>query len=116
MTPKPINPELAIEHVRQDYQQATRAGLYRVSRNAFYFPGFPATWYIPCRALTSAAVCYSTVPTSGCCRRELPVIKLTLHWEEGIRELVVDPPRHTETLLQCLRAARPDLPVEDGRF
>lgn len=115
LEPRPVCPGCEVEQVRQDYQQARRAGQHRAGRQAVYFPGFPATQYLPYAAVTGAVVRNSALPTTGCCGKELPVIKLILRWAEGQQELVIDPPKHADTILDALRAARPDLAVEDRR-
>ena len=115
LEPKPVKPELAMENVREDYQRAAHAGQHRASQKAIYFPGFPATQYVPYPALTSVTVRNSALPTTGCCGKELPVIKMNLRWQDGGRELVIDPPKHAQTLLDGIRTARPDLAVDDRR-
>ena len=57
----------------------------------------------------------ASLSTIGCCGKELPVLKLTLRWEGGERELVIDPPKHMETILGQIRAACPNLTVDDRR-
>lgn len=115
LEPAPAAPELTIDAPMEDYRQARRAGQHRVSQKAFYFPAFPATKYVPCRALTAAVLRASSLPTTGCCGKELPVLKLTLCWEGGRQELVIDPPKHADAILEVLRAARPDLKIDDRR-
>jgi len=104
-----------LSNVRADWQAARRVAQYRVSDQAFYFPAFPANQYIPLSALTGAVVRQAALPTTGCCGKELPVIKLVLRYNGGEQAFVIDPPRHMDTILACIAAARPDLQVDDRR-
>ena len=115
MEPIPVALGLTIENPREDYRRATRAGQHRISPNAFYFPAFPATKYVPCQALTAAILRIAALPTTGCCGKELPVLKLVLRWEGGQQEMIIDPPRHADTILEVLRTAWPDLEIDDRR-
>ena len=49
------------------------------------------------------------------CGKELPVLKLTLRYHGGEQELVIDPPKHVDTILARIQAARPELDVDDRR-
>ena len=115
LEPRPATPGLNIENPREDYQSSIRAGQYRAGAQAIYYPGFPATLYVPYRVLTEVLVRDSALPTTGCCGKELPVIKLVLRWEGGEDQLVIDPPKHTDTLLNQILAARPDVKLDDRR-
>lgn len=99
----------------EDHRTATRIAQFRVSDKAFYLPAFPGSQYIPFAALTGVVLRNATLSTIGCCGKELPVLKLTLRWDGGERELVIDPPKHADTVLGRIRANCPTLDIEDRR-
>lgn len=115
IAPKSACPSVQLPQAEEDLRQARRAAQYRVSPLAFYFPAFPGWMYIPHSALTGAVVRNSTLATTGCCGKQLPVMKLVLRWEGGSREFVVDPPRHMDTILELVRSARPELEIDNRR-
>ena len=114
-TPRSLCPDAALPNAREDWQTAARVAQYRVSGRAFYLPAFPGCQYVPHAALTAVVARNASLPTTGCCGKELPVLKLTLRYGTGEKELVIDPPRHMDTILTHIRAARPDLAVDDRR-
>lgn len=116
LEPKPACPGYEIDDPREDYRTSVRAGQYRAGAQAVYYPGFPATLYVPYHALTEVLVRNSSLPTTGCCGKELPVIKLVLRWEGGEQQLIIDPPKHTDAILAQILAARPDVALDDRRI
>ena len=112
---KNLCPDLPLSDVPKDHDTAMRVAQYRVSKQAFYLPAFPVTAYISHWALTGVVVRNASLSTIGCCGKELPVLKLTLRFDGGERELVIDPPKHADIILRHIQAARPDLVVDDRR-
>ena len=108
-------PGVQLSDVKEDFRAATRAAQYRVSSKAFYFPSFPGWEYLPLSELTGVVVRNANLSTIGCCGKELPVLKLTLRYHGGEQELVIDPPKHVDTILARIQAARPELDVDDRR-
>lgn len=115
LSPKTACPGHEVEQVNEDYRTSIRAGQYRAGEKALYYPGFPAAFYVPYEILTEVLVRNSAIPTTGCCGKELPVIKLVLRWAGGEQQLVIDPPKHADTLVNQIRRVRPDLSIDDRR-
>ena len=107
--------DIQLPDAKEDFRAAARVAQYRVSHKAFYLPAFPGWAYVPLSELTGVVVRNASLSTIGCCGKELPVLKLILRWGEGEKELVIDPPKHADTILEHIRAARPDLEVDDRR-
>jgi len=112
---KSLCPNVQLPDAKEDFRTATRAAQYRVTPKAFYLPAFPGWVYIPFYELTGVVLRNASLSTIGCCGKELPVLKLTLRWDGGEQELVLDPPKHADTILNCIQAARPELVVDDRR-
>ena len=114
---KPVNLclDASLPDAAEDHRNATRIAQFRVSDKAFYLPAFPGVQYIPFSALREVVLRNASLSTIGCCGKELPVLKLTLRWDGGERDLVIDPPKHADTILSRIRAARPDLDINDRR-
>lgn len=112
---KSLCPNISLADAKEDFRGADRVAQFRISSKAFYLPAFPQWTYIPLSELTGVVVRGASLPTIGCCGKELPVLKLTLRWAEGERELVIDPPKHMDTILGHIRNARPELGVDDRR-
>ena len=115
LTPTSLCPERTLPDAAEDCRTATRIAQFRISDKAIYLPAFPGVQYIPFDALTGVVLRNAALSTIGCCGKELPVLKLTLRWAGGERELVIDPPKHADTILTRVRAARPELAVDDRR-
>mgnify|MGYP003293566688 CR=1 FL=1 len=115
LEPRSVSCEVQLTDASADYKNAVRVAQFRVSETAFYMPAFPGTQYIPFSCLTAAVLRKASLSTIGCCGKELPVLKLILRWNEGEKELVIDPPKHADKILEQIRAARPDLDIDDRR-
>ena len=113
--PQSLCSGIQLPNVEQLLRQAVRIAQCRVDDKAFYFPAFPGWSYLPFAGLTGVILRNASLPTTGCCGKELPVLKLILRWEGGEKELVIDPPKHADTILTYIKAARPDLQVDDRR-
>ncbi|MBE6973009.1 MAG: hypothetical protein E7440_03900 [Ruminococcaceae bacterium] len=115
LEPKSLCSDVYLPDVKEDFRTADRVAQYRVSQKAFYLPAFPGWGYVPLSELTGVVVRNASLPTIGCCGKELPVLKLILRWSEGEKEFVIDPPKHADTILEHIRATRLDLEVDDRR-
>ena len=113
--PKSLCHGVQLPDAKEDFRRAQRTAQYRISHKAFYLPAFPGWGYIPCSELTGVVVRNASLSTIGCCGKELPVLKLILRYHGGEQELVIDPPRHVDTILTHIQAARPELDVDDRR-
>jgi len=112
---KSLCPGMELVDAKEEFRSAERVAQYRISSKAFYLPSFPGWAYVPLAELTGVVVRNASLSTIGCCGKELPVLKLTLRWAEEERELVIDPPKHVDTILGYIRNARPELAVDDRR-
>lgn len=112
---KSLCPGVQLSDAADNFRGAARVAQFRVSDKAFYLPAFPGTQYIPFACLTGVVLRSASLSTIGCCGKELPVLKLILRWTGGEREFVIDPPKHADTILKQLKAARPELAVDDRR-
>lgn len=115
LDPQSLCPDTRLTDAVEDHRNATRVAQFRVSEKAFYLPVFPGSQYIPFSCLTGVVLRNAGLSTVGCCGKELPVLKLTLRWDGGERELIIDPPKHADTILNYIRAARPQLDIDDRR-
>ena len=113
---KSLCPDVQLQNAQEDYRSAARVAQFRVSDKAFYLPSFPGVQYLPFACLTQVILRKASLSTIGCCGKELPVLKLTLRWSGEERDLVIDPPKHADTILERIRAARPELDVDDRRI
>lgn len=100
---------------KADYESAKKAGQYRVSSQAFYFPAFPGTKYVPFAAVKRAVLRNSGLPVSGCCGREIPVVKLFLEYEGGKQDFVIDPAGQGAVVAEVLKQAVSSAIYEDKR-
>ena len=116
LEPKRLCSGVGLADVKEDFRTADRVAQYRVSPKAFYLPVFPGWGYVPLSELTGVVVRNANLSTIGCCGKELTVLKLTLRWTGDERELVIDPPKHMDSILEHIRQARPDLAVDDRRL
>ena len=113
--PQSLCPTVHLSNAQEDFRSADRVAQFRVSEQAFYLPSFPGCQYVPFSCLTEVVLRTASLSTIGCCGKELPVLKLILRWPEGERELVIDPPKHADTILNRIQTACPDLAVDDRR-
>lgn len=78
-----ICPAVTLENAKEDYKRSARAEQYRVGDEAVYFAAFPGTKYLPFAAIRQAWVQKSSLPLTGCCGKELPVVVLRTRYEGG---------------------------------
>ncbi len=110
---KPLNGTFPLEDPAGDYRTARRAGQYRVSGQAIYFPAFPGTQYLSFQALTKALTRNTSLPLTGCCGKALPMTRLRLYYDgEFYQDFMFEKLTTANHVLDGIAAARPDLPVE----
>ena len=107
-------PGCSLDNPEQDYRSARRAGQYRISAQAVYFPAFPGTRYLPFRAVTRALTRNTSLPLTGCCGKALPVTRLRLYYDGGefYQDFTFEKLACANQVLDAVAAARPELPLE----
>ena len=115
MEPKTVCPGVELEDAKADYQCAKRVGQYKVSQKAIYFPAFPGTRYVPFAAVNRAVVRKSALPTTCCCGKEIPVIKVFLGYEGGEQDFLFEKSREADVVVEQYQAGRPKTPMLDHR-
>lgn len=112
---KSLCPDQSLPDPAADYKTAKRAGQYRVSTRAIYFPAFPGNQYLPFSAVSAVAVRDSTLCLTGCCGKELPAVKINFVYGGGQKkDFLMDPPKSAAVVISQLRAGFPQIPVEDS--
>lgn len=95
-----------------DYRNARRVAQYRVGAQAAYFPAFPGTKYLPYAAVDRVISKNSALSVTGCCGKQLPVIRVRLFYDgEFYQEFVFEKQKQADVLLDAVAAARPGLPL-----
>lgn len=108
-----ICPTLVLENPKADYQSAVRVGQYRMSSQALYFAAFPFSKYLPYGAIQRAWCQKSSLPLTGCCGKELPVVVLRVKYEGGFyQNFTFERQSEADRVLTLLRQCRPDVPQE----
>lgn len=99
-------------NLKADYQAAVRFGVFRIGREAIYFPSFPVgAKYIPLTALDAAWVQKSAMSPSGCCGGKIPVFVLHVGYgNELYQNITIEKEQDANRALDLLRKYRPDLP------
>lgn len=115
LEPRSLCPGIRLPDAGEDCRQASRIAQFRVSEKALYLPAFPGWQYVPFQGMTHVILRNASLATIGCCGKELPVLKLIVRFDGGERDMVIDPPKHADTVLNRIRAARPVLDVDDRR-
>lgn len=112
---KSLCPDQILPDPAADYKAAKRAGQYRVSTQAIYFPAFPGSQYLPFSAVSAVAVRDSTLCVTGCCGKELPAVKVNFVYDGGKKkDFLMDPPKSAAVVISQLRAGFPQIPVKDS--
>ena len=102
-----------LEGAESDYRAARRVAQYRVGAQAAYFPAFPGTKYLPYAAVDRVISKNSALSVTGCCGKQLPVIRVRLFYDGEIyQEFVFEKRTVADKVLDRIRAARPDLPMD----
>ena len=101
-----------LEGAESDYRAARRVAQYRVGAQAAYFPAFPGTKYLPYAAVDRVISKNSALSVTGCCGKQLPVIRVRLFYDgEFYQEFVFGKQKQAEVLRDAVAAARPGLPL-----
>ena len=67
--------------LKADYQAAVKFGVFRIGKEALYFPAFPTgAKYVPLTALDGAWVQKSAMSPKGCCGGQIPVFVLHVRY------------------------------------
>ncbi|MEG2176787.1 MAG: hypothetical protein RRY97_07935 [Oscillibacter sp.] len=107
---KPLCPDYPLEQSRRDYRAAKRLGPYRVSEQAFYFPAFPTNSYLSFDAVLRAWTQKTSLPLTGCCGKELPMVMLRVEYEGGFyQNFTFETQDLADAALARLQKARPEL-------
>ena len=98
--------------LKADYQAAVRFGIFRIGKEALYFPSFPTgAKYIPLTALDGVRVQKSSMSPKGCCGGQIPVFVLHVRYgNEFYQNLTFESEQDANRALGVLRKYRPDLP------
>ena len=103
----------ALEDAEQDYRTAIRVEQFRVSDRAVYFAAFPGTQYIAFDALSGVKVRNTAITVTGTCGKQLPMICLRASYDgEFYKDFLFEKRTVAEKVLDRIRAARPDLPMD----
>lgn len=98
--------------LKADYQAAEKFGIFRIGREALYFPSFPTgAKYIPLTALDGVWAQKSSMSPKGCCGGQIPVYVLRLQYgHEFYQNLTFEKEQDVNRVLALLKERRPDLP------
>ena len=100
-----------LEGAESDYRAARRVAQYRVGARAAYFPAFPGTKYLPYAAVDRVISKNSALSVTGCCGKQLPVIRVRLFYDgEFYQEFVFEKQKQADVLLDASEAAVEELP------
>lgn len=98
----------ALKEPDADYRAARRVGQYRVGREAIYFPGFPGTVYLPYGAMTQVWVKTTALPLTGCCGKELPMVRLRAFYDGAFyQDFLFEKQAEADEALAAVRTANP---------
>lgn len=110
---KSMSRQCELENAAEDYRAASRVEQYRVSGEALYIAAFPGSKYIPFAALNQVWSKNTAISVSGCCGKELPMVCLRLCYDgEFYQNLLFEKQAGVDKVLDCIRARRPDVPVD----
>ena len=103
----------ALEDAEQDYQGAVRAEQFRISDKAVYFAAFPGTQYISFDAMSQVKVRNTALSVTGTCGKQLPMVCLRAFYDgEFYKDFLFEKRAVAEKVLDRIRTARPDLPMD----
>ncbi len=113
MAMKSLCPEFVLPDPAADRKVSGRVEQYRVSGTAIYFKTFPGEKYLPFSAVERAWAQKSSMPLTGCCGKDLPVVILRVKYSGGFyRNFTFEKRESAERVLAALREARPEVPQE----
>ena len=103
----------ALENAEQDYQGSVRAEQFRISDKAVYFAAFPGTQYISFDAMSQVKVRNTALSVTGTCGKQLPMVCLRAFYDgEFYKDFLFEKRAVVEQVLDRIRTARPDLPMD----
>ena len=102
-----------LENAEQDYRASVRVEQFRVSDKAVYFAAFPGTQYISFEAMSQVKVRNTALSVTGTCGKQLPMVCLRASYDgEFYKDFLFEKRAAAEKVLERIRAARPDLPMD----
>ena len=103
----------ALEDAEQDYQTSVRLEQFRVSDKAIYFAAFPGTQYLSFGSLSQVKVRNTALSVTGTCGKQLPMVCLRTYYDgEFYKDFLFEKRTAAEKMLDRIRTARPDLPMD----
>lgn len=103
----------ALEDAEQDYQTSVRVEQFRVSDKAAYFAAFPGTQYLSFGSLSQVKVRNTALSVTGTCGKQLPMVCLRTYYDgEFYKDFLFEKRTAAEKMLDRIRTARPDLPMD----
>lgn len=112
---KPLCPAYPLPDPRADYRTARRVGQYRVSNRALYYLAFPANRYLSFEAVRGAFSQKTSMPLTGCCGKELPMVLLRVDYEGGFyQDFTFEKQEEADRVLAILRQNCPVLLEKDA--
>lgn len=113
MALKSLCPEAVLPDPAADRKGSGRVEQYRLSGAAIYFKSFPGEKYLPFCAVERAWAQSSSVPLTGCCGKELPVVVLRMSYCGGFyQNFTFEKRESAERVLAALREAQPEVPQD----
>lgn len=107
---KPLCPAYPLADVRADYRTARRVGQYRVSSRALYYLAFPSNRYLSFEAVRGAFSKKTSMPLTGCCGKELPMVLLRVEYEGGFhQDFSFEEQKEADLVMEILRQNCPAL-------
>lgn len=107
---KSLSRACVLEDAPGDYRTARRVGQYQLSGQAVYFPAFPGTRYLPFGALDQVWTEKTSVPLTGCCGKELPMVRLRARYDgEYYQNFMFEKQEEADRVLDCIRTRRPEI-------
>ncbi|MDD3346794.1 hypothetical protein [Oscillibacter sp.] len=103
----------SLQNAATDFRTARRVGQYRAGGEAVYFPAFPGQRYLPYGALSKAWTKNTAITVTGCCGKQLPMVRLRMFYDgEFYQDFLFEKQTEADVILDAIRAARPELPLE----
>jgi len=106
-----INPAFQLEDAKTDYKNARHVGRIRVSDQAFYFPEFTGTRYLPFTAVRRIWAQDSSISTHGSCGASLPITVLRVLYEGGFyQNFTFEKREEADGILARVKELHPEIP------
>lgn len=111
MALKSLCPEVTLPDSAADRGASRRIEQYRVGGEAIYYKVFPGEKYLPFAAIQRAWAQKSSIPLTGCCGKELPVVVLRVKYRGGFyQNFTFEKQESADQVLAAIFSARPELP------